>query len=67
MVFWLSSLVGFGMILYFLARLLQSYKVLVIFLVPFWCTGAYAIIQEIRRARGKHLPRRGLLKDKPLD
>jgi len=67
LVFWLSSVVGFGFILYWLAGVLGSYKVLVIFLVPFWITGAYAIIQEIRRARGKHLPRRSLLKDKPLD
>ena len=45
LVFWLSSLIGFGMILYWLAGILPSYKILVIFLVPFWCIGAYAIIQ----------------------
>ena len=67
MLFWLFSVVGFGLILYGLAGVLGDYKVLVIFLVPFWFTGAYAIIQELRRARGKRLPRRSLLKDAPLD
>ena len=40
---------------------------LAIFLAPFWITGAWLVIQEIRRGRGKGLRYHGLYKDQTVD
>ena len=66
-VFYVSSVVGGWFIFRWFAELLGDYSVLAIFFIPFWCSGCYAIILEIRKARGKGLRQHGILKDRPFD
>ena len=65
--FWFMSALGFIVLLIWLGRLLGSYRVLVVFLAPFWCAGAWGIIREIRKARGRGLPHQGIYRDRPMN
>ena len=54
-------------LLLWMGGLLGSYRMLVVFLVPLWCAGAWGIIREIRKARGQGLPYQGIYRDRPVD
>ena len=66
-VFWFLSSLGFIFLLLWMGGLLGSYRMLVVFLVPLWCAGAWGIIREIRKARGQGLPYQGIYRDRPVD
>jgi len=66
-VFWLSAAIGFAAMFLWLGRRMGDYFGLAIFLAPFWITGVWLVIQEIRRGSGKGLRYHGLYKDQAVD
>ncbi len=65
-IFWVSSILGGFYIFNWIGEKLGDYSNLAFFFIPFWLTGTFAVLSELRTARGSKLRSKSLLKDRPI-